>query len=81
MAGLIEIKEYPSDADTFLHSFATAHIRENVFTANLPVQGWGYLIVIKQAYDQYLQVFYTATGRKHYIRSSREGAWCSWVEL
>ena len=81
MAGLVEIDGYPSNADDFRHKFASTQTCESVFTANLPSQGWGYLMVIKQAYLQYLQIYFSASINKHYIRSCREGGWSSWIEL
>ena len=81
MAGLVEQGGYPSDANQFLHKFASIQTSEHVDIANLPEKAWGYLMVIKQAYLQYLQVFFSATQNKHYIRSSREGGWSNWIQL
>lgn len=78
MAGLICFELDITDANDFIYPFASVATSQIQSVANLPVNGWGYLMVIRQAYNQYLQIYFCASSSDYYIRSNREGIWYSW---
>ena len=52
VAGLICIESDITDANDFIYPFASVATSQIKSVAHLPVNGWGYLMVIRQAYKQ-----------------------------